>query len=187
MNSIMTHEPTHAAQHRCSGLAMALLVLLTAGCAAAPSPATTPSSTTQTTVPPSTQTTVPPAAQPPAVPPSPRPETPAASPAVTALSEQAAVASAAGDHDGAATLLERALRVEPRNAELWHALAMTRLQTDDAQQAEQLALRSNGLAGDRAELRQRNWMLIAEARSRRGDAAGSQLAREQALNVDAGR
>ncbi|MCC5868526.1 MAG: tetratricopeptide repeat protein [Gammaproteobacteria bacterium] len=179
MNPIMTREPTLAARRRCAGLAMALLVLLTAGCAAAPSPATTPSSTTQTSTPPS--------AQPPAAPPSPRPETPAASPAVTALSEQAAVASAAGDHDGAATLLERALRVEPRNAELWHALAMTRLQTDDAQQAEQLALRSNGLAGDRAELRRRNWLLIAEARSRRGDAAGSQLAREQALNIDAGR
>lgn len=179
MNPIMTREPTLAARRRCAGLAMALLVLLTAGCAAAPSPATTPSSTTQTSTPPS--------AQPPAAPPSPRPETPAASPAVTALSEQAAVASAAGDHDGAATLLERALRVEPRNAELWHALAMTRLQTDDAQQAEQLALRSNGLAGDRAELRRRNWLLIAEARSRRGDAAGSQLAREQALNIDVGR
>lgn len=153
------------------GSALLLLLLMSGGCAVAPAPSTQPAPA---------PAGVPAASDPGASPAAPRPETPAASPAVVALTEQATVASAAGDHDNAATLLERALRMEPRNAELWHALATTRLRGGDDQQAEQFALRSLGLAADRGDLRQRNWSLIAEARAQRGDTAGSQAARQQA-------
>ena len=150
---------------------LVMVLVISGGCAVAPSPSTAPP-TAPTSAPASADSGDSAAA--------PRPETPAVSPAVIALAEQAAVASAAGDHDNAATLLERALRMEPRNAELWYALADTRLRGGDDLQAEQFALRSLGLAADRGDLRQRNWLLIAQARARRGDNAGSQAARQQA-------
>lgn len=148
-----------------------LLMMMSTGCAVAPAPSTQPAPA---------PSGLPAPADPGAPPAAPRPETPAASPAVTALVEQAALASSAGDHDNAAALLERALRMEPRNAELWHTLAATRLRGGDDQQAEQFALRSLGLAGDRGDLSQRNWSLIAQARAQRGDTAGSQAARQRA-------
>ncbi len=156
--------------------ALVLLLVITGGCAVAPAPST----------PASAPASVPASSDPGATPPAPSPQVPAASPAVVALTEQAALASSAGDHDNAATLLERALRMEPRNAELWHALAATRLRAGDDQQAEQFALRSLGLTADRGDLRERNWLLIAQARAQRGDTAGSQAARQQATSAAQG-
>ena len=64
----------------------------------------------------------------------------------------------------AAALLERALRIEPRNAYLWHRLANTRLQQGQYDMAESLAQKSNSLAKDDEALRQRNAELIETAR-----------------------
>lgn len=66
--------------------------------------------------------------------------------------------------EGAAALLERALRIEPRNARLWHRLAKVRLQQGRYGMAESLAQKSNALAKDDEELKRRNAELIDTAR-----------------------
>ena len=65
----------------------------------------------------------------------------------------------------AAALLERALRIDPRNAHLWHRLANIRFQQGQYQLAESLAQKSNALAPDDTELQQENLRLMDEARS----------------------
>jgi tetratricopeptide (TPR) repeat protein len=67
--------------------------------------------------------------------------------------------------EGAAALLERALRIEPRNARLWHRLAKVRLQQGRYDMAESLAQKSNALAKDDEELKRRNAELIDTARN----------------------
>ncbi len=64
----------------------------------------------------------------------------------------------------AAALLERALRIEPRNAQLWHRLAKVRLQQGRYAMAESLAQKSNALAKDDEALKRRNTELIEIAR-----------------------
>lgn len=64
----------------------------------------------------------------------------------------------------AAALLERALRIEPRNAQLWHRLAKVRLQQGRYGMAESLAEKSNALAKDDDVLKRRNAELIEAAR-----------------------
>lgn len=63
----------------------------------------------------------------------------------------------------AAALLERALRIEPRNARLWHRLAKIRLQEGRYGMAESLAQKSNALAKDDEELKRANAELIEAA------------------------
>lgn len=65
-----------------------------------------------------------------------------------------------------AALLERALRIKPRNPYLWHNLAGVRLTQEDWNRAANLAKKSNALAGadeTYKELRVRNWILITQA------------------------
>lgn len=64
----------------------------------------------------------------------------------------------------AAALLERALRIEPRNARLWHRLAKIRLQQGRYAMAESLAQKSNALAKGDEVLKQHNAELIEAAR-----------------------
>ncbi|NOX91995.1 MAG: tetratricopeptide repeat protein [Gammaproteobacteria bacterium] len=64
----------------------------------------------------------------------------------------------------AAALLERALRIEPRNAQLWHRLAKVRLQQGRYGMAESLAQKSSALAKDDEALKRRNAELIEIAR-----------------------
>ncbi|MEY3218952.1 MAG: hypothetical protein RIT27_309 [Pseudomonadota bacterium] len=66
-------------------------------------------------------------------------------------------------YEQAAALLERALRIDPRNAILWHDLAGVRLKQDEWRKAMSLAAKSNELAIDNKWLRIRNWTLIALA------------------------
>jgi hypothetical protein len=61
----------------------------------------------------------------------------------------------------------------PRNPALWHELAKLRLQQGQYQQAEGLAARSNGWAGDNKTLRAENWRIIGQARLKRGDYPGA--------------
>ncbi len=88
------------------------------------------------------------------------------SPAARELATSASAAMARGDLTGSAATLERALRIEPNNAGLWSRLAEVRLLQGDTAQAEQLALKANGLAGTDAALRSRNDMIVSLARGR---------------------
>jgi cytochrome c-type biogenesis protein CcmH/NrfG len=72
----------------------------------------------------------------------------------------------AGRHwERAAALLERALRIEPRNARLWHRLAQVRLQQGRYAQAASLARKSNALAGDDKLLRSENARILEQVRA----------------------
>lgn len=102
-----------------------------------------------------------------------------ANPAVVALLNAAREQGRAGEHDRAAASLERALEIEPKNAWIWYRLATTRYEQGRFAEAEQLAVRSNHLAGDDRQLLAGNWALIAAARSRAGDASGAELAQAQ--------
>lgn len=83
----------------------------------------------------------------------------------------------------AAALLERALRIEPRNPILWHNLAGIRLAQEDWKRAANLATKSNTLAGSNKnykELRLRNWVIITRACEGIGDFNCAQEARNRA-------
>lgn len=100
--------------------------------------------------------------------------------AVVAFVDTAHTALAAGRAEDAATALERALRIEPRNAALWHELALVRMSQGQFEQAGSLATKSNTLAGANKSLRARNWRLIAEVRTQAGDRAGAEAATAKA-------
>ena len=109
------------------------------------------------------------------VPPAPPPSAPAA----LSLAQQSDAAVAAGDLRLAALHLERALRIAPRDADLWHRLAAVRLAQLEFQQAERMAERSLQLnAGDR-RLALENWRIIAQAREAMGDTEGARRARDE--------
>jgi predicted Zn-dependent protease len=100
--------------------------------------------------------------------------------AVAGLMDSARNDASAGKFPSAAASLERALRIEPRNPRLWQELARVRLKQGDYVQAENLAARSTGWAGNDPQLRADNWRIIAAAREARGDRAGAQTALQQA-------
>jgi tetratricopeptide (TPR) repeat protein len=100
--------------------------------------------------------------------------------AVIALLNKAQHQSAAGRLDEARASLERALRIEPHNPVLWQELARVRLDQGQYRQAENLAAKSNVLARTDRYLQAKNWRIIGEARSRRGDLQGAREAFEKA-------
>ncbi len=85
-----------------------------------------------------------------------------------------------GDLNGAASSLERAQRIAPREPQVLYRLAEVRLAQGDAAQAEQFARRGLTYASGRPALQASLWNLIAQARERQGDAAGAAQARERA-------
>ncbi len=103
---------------------------------------------------------------------------------VLALLDEAGAAERAGDLEGAAASVERALRIAPRDAVLWHRLARIRLAQGRWRQAESLARRSLALAPRARALAARNWRLIARARRARGDAAGAREAERRAAALE---
>lgn len=108
------------------------------------------------------------------------PTQPSDNAAVMALLNKAKNQSVAGRMDEASANLERALRIEPRNPVLWHELARVRLEQGQYRQAENMAAKSNMLAGTDRYLQAQNWRVIGEARSRRGDLHGAREAFEKA-------
>ena len=100
--------------------------------------------------------------------------------AVLALLERADKFSNKGDSESAAATIERALRITPSDAGLWNRLAAIRLRQGQPQQAEQLALRSNSLAGSDRLIQQKNWQLLARARWMLNDTPGALAAEEKA-------
>ncbi|MEX1080782.1 MAG: tetratricopeptide repeat protein [Halofilum sp. (in: g-proteobacteria)] len=104
--------------------------------------------------------------------------------AVALLWDDAEQARRSGDLDTAVTKLERAVRLAPEDPVLWSRLAEVRLRQDDFAVAENLAAKSNALAGDGRLLRYRNWLIIAVAREQRGDEEGAVQAREEAERLE---
>lgn len=104
--------------------------------------------------------------------------------AVLALVTQARTDSSETRYTAAAAGIERALRIEPRNARLWQELARVRLAQGDPEQAEGLARRANTLAGGDRSLQAAGWRLISAARAARGDSDGAEAAARRAEELD---
>lgn len=124
---------------------------------------------------------VPAVLQPPLTPqPAPRPT------AVSALLAQAGREVQEGDLEGAAATLERALRIAPADAALWHDLGEIRFHQGSFQQAEAMALRAEGLAVDDPPLRSASWKLVSRARRAAGNRAGAEQAADRARTLQRG-
>jgi len=102
--------------------------------------------------------------------------------AVLSLLQKARVAAKAGQLEVAEAQLERALRIEPRNASLWHYMAKLRLNQGRLDQAAGLAAKSNSLEHDDRILQADNWRIIAHARYQQGN---TNAAREAQTRADA--
>lgn len=100
--------------------------------------------------------------------------------AVLALLTTAQQQQGSGDYNGAASSLERAQRIAPREPQVLYRLAEVRLAQGDAGQAEQLAQRGLGYSNDRPALQASLWDLIARARAQQGNTAGALEAQRRA-------
>jgi tetratricopeptide (TPR) repeat protein len=83
----------------------------------------------------------------------------------------------AGEFSQAEIMLERALRVEPRNARLWHEMAEVKYAQKDYGQAVQFCIKSNSLAGKDYNLIQQNWLLMEKAYIELGEPEKARQAR----------
>ena len=83
---------------------------------------------------------------------------------VLALLSQAKLQERAGQPERAAAVIERALRIDPKNAELWYRLALLRLQQGQYAQASSLAAKSKALAHSDPQLQRKNETLMQQSR-----------------------
>lgn len=102
--------------------------------------------------------------------------------AIIALLDRAQIDNQAGNREAAGSSLERALRIEPRNAWLWMELAQLRLAQGQYAQAITLARKSISFAGHEHRLLALNWQVIGNARVALGDSAGAEQAFKQAAD-----
>ena len=107
---------------------------------------------------------------------------PLGNPAVTELLADASQAERNGQYEQAAVLLERALRIQPRNPEVLQNMAEVQLQVRDYQQALNFAARSYDLGPRVGEICSRNWRTISVSREHLGDHPGAVEAEERARN-----
>ena len=98
---------------------------------------------------------------------------------ILALVSEARTYASTGHTDRAAAAIERALKIEPANASLWHELARVRLQQQRWQQAIVLARKSNSLARNEPALQSANWDIMAQSYEALGETQKALDAREQ--------
>lgn len=105
---------------------------------------------------------------------------PLENPAVTELLADASAAESSGRYEQASMLLERALRIQPRNPEILQNMAEVQLQVRDYEQALNFASRSYDLGPRVGEICSRNWRTIGVSREHLGDHRGSVEAEQRA-------
>jgi len=103
--------------------------------------------------------------------------------AASSLLEKAENQRRSGDLDGAASTLERAVRIESRHPLPWNRLAQIRLQQQNYALAAELASKSNALAGSDKSLKRSNFLIIADAKRASGDTAGASVAQSRAESM----
>ena len=101
------------------------------------------------------------------------------SPVVKKLLQQSQQASQEKAWPQAEAHLERALRINPRNALVWQRLSQVKLQQGKWHQAIQFASKSNTLARRDHSLKQQNWRTIADANQRLGQPERAKAAWER--------
>lgn len=121
-----------------------------------------------------------PAAPPPQRPPAPEAVIPPPAGRVGTLLLNANQAMQAGHFGRAELQLERALRLAPREPQLWQAMARLRFAQGNYAQAVQFCLKSNSLAGRNGALRRQNWLLLEKAYLKMGQQEKAAHARQQA-------
>jgi hypothetical protein len=104
--------------------------------------------------------------------------------AVVSLMRKAADARAQGQLDLAASQLERAQRIEPRNYFVWSALAKVYLDQQQYDQAISVAGKSNSLARGNLYVELENWKTIAKAQDARGDSIGALQAQARVDEIE---
>ena len=112
-------------------------------------------------------------------------------PAVVSLLNRANRDQQNGNFVRAAASLERALKIQPDNAWLWHRLALARLQQGLAGQAAALAAKSNTLIEvdantNKRQLMAKNWLLIAKVHAQRGEHIAARAATARARSIQSG-
>ena len=88
--------------------------------------------------------------------------------ATESLRLAANTASQQGDHVGAISYLERAVRIDPRNARLWTSLAAEHLAKGDLRAASQHARKAIALAAGDSERTRAAWLQLADVRAAEG-------------------
>ena len=91
--------------------------------------------------------------------------------ATLALLRQSERANRAGEHHEAVGYIERAIRLNPLQADLWTALAALRLRNADPEAALRFANKAVALAGRRADWLRDAWLVIADAKEQQGNEA----------------
>ena len=104
--------------------------------------------------------------------------------AVIALVERARLDTGTGKQEAAGSSLERALRIEPRNAWLWNELAQVRLAQGQYAQAISLAQKSNSFAAGDRRLQASNWRVIGNARVAQGNSSSADQAFKRATEFE---
>ncbi len=104
--------------------------------------------------------------------------------AVLALIKKARADTMAGNFDKAMLRLERAVRIEPTNATVWHYMAKLYLQQENYKQASGYAAKSSSLVSNRHTNENKNliidnWRIIAHARYRQGHIKAAQKAQDR--------
>ena len=102
------------------------------------------------------------------------------SPAIGALVIAANKNAEGGNLPTAATTIERAIRIEPRNATLYYKLALLRMKEAKPRLAEDLAKKAAQLAANDAPLKKHSWLLIAKAREIQKNYDGAKEAKAKA-------
>lgn len=104
--------------------------------------------------------------------------------AVLALLDRSQTDIRSGQRESAGASLERALRIEPRNAWLWQELAQLRLSQGQYDQAISLARKSISFAGKEKRLLALDWRVIGNARVAKGKPAEAEQAFKLAAEYD---
>lgn len=100
------------------------------------------------------------------------------SPAVKSLMIRARADMAIGNEQSAISKLERALRIESDNPDLWYLLARAHQSSSDHQQAITMAKKAINYAGSNDEMVAKSWQLIQKS----GEASGDSMVVKEAIN-----
>jgi len=110
---------------------------------------------------------------------------------VLSLIKKARVAAKAGNLSQARADIERAIRIEPRNASLWHYLGKLSLLQKKYKDSINFARKSNQLlsaatssASKKNELARDNWRMVAHAKYQLGDIDGAKQAQKKANQLE---
>jgi len=88
-----------------------------------------------------------------------------------------------GDYNRAELQMERAIRVDPRNGQVWHLMARIRYEQGDYGQTVQFCLKSNTLANHDRSLMRQNWVLLEKAYTMLGETIKAEDARHKAASI----